>query len=82
MAKPPSKPYGITVVGADVVRVDFYSSLVEPHFIAHVWTFEEVMQFAKELTTAALQARPRGKQAQKAAEQLAMDLTDKHTRKK
>lgn len=70
------------MVGTDVVRVDFYSSLVEPHFIAHVWTFEETMQFAKELTNAALRARPRGKAQQRAVEQLAMDLTEKHTRKK
>lgn len=53
-------PYQVTEVGTDCVRVDFYSAVKVPHFVAHVFTFDEAMALAKAITTAALNTRPRG----------------------
>jgi hypothetical protein len=38
-----------------------FSTITEPHFIAHVFTHDEAMDFAKALTNAALNAKPRSK---------------------
>ena len=48
----------MTEIGADCVRVDFFSAIQDTHFIAHVFTFDEAMALAKAITTAALNCRP------------------------
>lgn len=53
-----TQPYLVTEVGTDVVRVDFFSAVKEPHFVAHVFTYDEAMTLAKAITTAALNCRP------------------------